>query len=814
MPTRTIKYRKSLHWFEFPGFVLLLAVISPLLMLTTCQSGPSPLTAEVPLHLEDHLDAAVVTGSEAPSDIPEPVEWRFDEPQPDWKPIVPLPPNVKPVKLARAERALRVTLTEENLFGGIYVTLPGWRREDWGEILIRARTSEDVTGIGVGFNLRREPGPESWQRILFQFFSPGVPVIRDGTEQTYVMRADWSIDHWEQWRGPWRELGISFRARKPASIDILSVSVVPKEARFAAAPLGVKTEARDQAYRRTLYTHTSSKLEYRVRVPKAGRLDVGLGVLRDELPVTFRITARPDGQALEHLFQETYSDKEHWGQRSVDLAHLAGKDVTLTLQAAAKLAGTVALWAAPTLSGVRATSKPNVIFYIIDGGDPDYMSVYGYNRRTTPNIHRLAAAGALFEQAYSNSSWTRPSTLSFLTGLQHSAMGGMQNGRNVPPNEVLMIQEHLHKAGYQTASFTSNPNAGTMSSLDRGIDVLREHGTNPTSNSTRDLHADFWEWRDEYPGEPYWVHFQTTDVHAPHNPPTPFAGLYVSPERRKILDDWTRKLKGGANPRSDLFEQLGVDRIAFYNGQRDLYTEAMAHQDYQIGRLVERLKANGEWENTLLIIAADHGADMGALADYAVATLETLPPQWGPMLRRTIPMIFIWPGRIKGGQRFQEPVSMIDMLPTILDLVELPQPEMKQGQSLTPLLLGEPGWEPRPVIFDEFYKSANTGKLRGLIEVVDGRWRASLEINQDTENDNRSPEQRRPVPLLLYDLWNDPNCLKSVHEDHPELVRKYTEFLEAQFEEHQSLAQHFTRGEDSALTAEQLRTLRSLGYIQ
>ena len=130
------------------------------------------------------------------------------------------------------------------------------------------------------------------------------------------------------------------------------------------------------------------------------------------------------------------------------------------------------------------------------------------------------------------------------------------------------------------------------------------------------------------------------------------------------------------------------------------------------------------------------------------------------------------------------------------------------------MLLGKQGWEPRPVIFDEFYEDANTGKLLGRIEVIDGRWGASLEINQDPENDERPQRFRRPVPLLVYDLWNDPYCLKSLHEERPDLVEKYTEFLEAQFEAHQSLAEHFTRSEDSPLTPEQLRTLRSLGYIQ
>ena len=769
-----------------------------------CQSGPAPLTADVPLHLEDHLHAAI-TGSEAPNQSPETIEWRFDEPQPDWKPVAhPRVPDTAPVQIERAKDTLRITLTEANqsgrrrspLAGFVAIEPQDWSQEKWADILVRARTSDKIDGISFG------PGAGSMS-----------PVIRDGSEQTYALPIRSSRDSG-------RELVIGIWASEPASIDISSVSLVPKEAYFTNPPLGVRSAARGQAYRRTLYTHTPSKLEYRVRIPEAGRLDVGLGVLRDDAPVTFRVTARYDGQSLDRLLEKSYSDSGRWTQRSIDLGRLAGKDVTLALEADSDRVGTVALWAAPTLSGARSTNKPNVIFYIIDGAASDYMSAYGYNRRTTPNIERLAAEGALFEQAYSNSSWTRPSTLSFLAGLQHSAMGGLKNNRNVPPDQVPMIHEHLHRAGYQTALLTSNSNAGTMSGLGLGVDVLRERGVEPTSRSTEELHADFWKWRREYPSELYWVHFQTTDVHAPHNPFEPFAGLYISPERRKALDQWTRKL-GLTNywpSFSDLeggFEKAGLDRVAFYNARRDLYAECMAHQDYQIGRLVDRLKARGEWENTLLIIASDHGADAGSI-DFGWLTRETLSPRWQFMSLfrpgiNCIPMIFVWPGRIVPGQRFRDPVSMIDMLPTILDLVGLLQPEVSHGHSLAPLLRGEPGWEPRPVIFDQFDQDVNTGELRGFIEIVDGRWGASLQINPDPD---RPVERQRPVPFLLYDLWNDPNCLKSVHEEHPELVQKYTEFLEAQFEAHQALAQRFTRSEDSPLTPEQLRALQSLGYIQ
>ena len=107
--------------------------------------------------------------------------------------------------------------------------------------------------------------------------------------------------------------------------------------------------------------------------------------------------------------------------------------------------------------------------------------------------------------------------------------------------------------------------------------------------------------------------------------------------------------------------------------------------------------------------------------------------------------------------------------------------------------------------------------LSGVIEVVDGRWGASLEINPEPpeeDEDEEAAERRRPVPLLLYDLWNDPMALWSLHEERPDLVQKYTAFLEEQFQAHLALAQQFTPGEESPLTPEQLRTLRSLGYIR
>jgi hypothetical protein len=127
------------------------------------------------------------------------------------------------------------------------------------------------------------------------------------------------------------------------------------------------------------------------------------------------------------------------------------------------------------------------------------------------------------------------------------------------------------------------------------------------------------------------------------------------------------------------------------------------------------------------------------------------------------------------------------------------------------------------VIFDEFYVDANSGELEGNIEVIDGRWGASLSIeveeeeedDAEAEEDGTEEEQEPERPrLMLYDLWNDPYSLRSVHEERPDLVEKYTKFLEAQWEAHRALAQRFERSGEIPLTPEQLETLQALGYIQ
>jgi len=800
-------------------------------------NGPAPteraLTADVPLHLEEYLALAQIEGSEVPKDLPERLEWRFAKDIKGWKAIVPFKPGIKPLQVSHQNDALRLTLTKENRntwgfrLGVAYVDLPDLNREDWGFIVIGARTKDDITWISPYFNLldKRDDGPG--RQGTFVEGGDTTNVINDGEVHTYLIGTEGSWGN-EPWKGPWKQLGIAVGSndkelddsrKGPISIDIVSVSVIPKEAAYAKLRAGTSWESWGEAGRRVLYTHVPGKLEYDVAIPKKGRLDVGLGLLKKNIPVNFKISARERGAASgpRTLLEETCLGEEPRVQRSLDLSSLSGKTVTLALETEAERPGNIAFWANPTLSSPRATALPNIIFYVIDGAAAESMSVYDYNRRTTPHLERLAAEGAVFENAYSNSAWTWFSVPSFMTSLHNSVLGRNRKKFDPLPEQAVTMAERMHKAGYLTEVLTSNPYCGRLSSLDRGVDFMID--TEPEAERDKDplaasaaLHRHFWEFRDAYPGEPYWVHFQPTDVHRPWRPVAPFTGLFATLEEHRIFNEMTKKMEGLQFQNfTDRIEKAGVDRTLYSQISRKVYDESMAHQDYTIGRLVARLKDRGEWGNTLFIVAADHSSEAAGLP-----LLDPKGPNYpAPLLasqKSHIPMIFVWPGKIPPGRRLSQPVSMIDMLPTILDLAGLPGLEITQGQSLAPLLLGKPGWTHRPIVFDEFDITGNY--FFGSIEVIDGRWGASLSIDNRPDDKKTPWDRARPAPLLIFDVWEDPHAFRSLHEERPDLVEKYSKMLNGIYKEHEALAKKFSRAASVPLTPEQIETLRSLGYLR
>lgn len=368
-----------------------IVIFFSLLILFGC-SGPESdqalLTAELPLHLEEHLDVAKIEGSEIPEDAPKPVEWNFAEPQSDWQQISPFRKEVKSLEQIQTEDALRLVIdenalgffgsTDPNRLGGIiYVNLPYWKREDWEYISIKARTPDKNVLLGAVFNVSYQ------SKNFLDVLGDIVNLEGDNKVHTYIMRADWLRGHWE---GPWKQFGIGLGAERPANIDILSISITPKVAKYTVFPIGVTSEQRNNVSHPSLHMHTPGRLSYRVKIPKEGRLDFGLGVLKDDSPVTFRSTIKHKGKEEEIVFEEAHADEKQWIYRSVDLSSWRNRKVTLALETDAERSGTIAFWANPTIWRKRDDRRPNFIIIVLDALRADHMGTYGYCRNTTPNV--------------------------------------------------------------------------------------------------------------------------------------------------------------------------------------------------------------------------------------------------------------------------------------------------------------------------------------------------------------------------------------------------------------------------------------------
>ena len=486
--------------------------------------------------------------------------------------------------------------------------------------------------------------------------------------------------------------------------------------------------------------------------------------------------------------------------------------------------------------------RPNVLLYVIDGAGADYMSAYGYESDTTPRFEALAREGVLFQHAHSNSAWTKSSTASFMTSLHHSVLGGFADNNDPIPDATVTMAEHFGAAGYRTAVFTTNPFACSLSGLDRGVDMVRDNRAEHNSTSSVELHRDFWAWREVAAPGPWFVHIQTTDVHEPHQPVEPFEGTVVNRAAREQFEQWWDDLHRATGPEMDTvlgrfqerMTRLGIPHKEFFETQQGLYEETMAHADHQLGELVEQLKARGEWEDTVLIVTSDHGHPAGSFSRFGRGLLDPAPPHWEGALagsyRSRVPLLIVWPAGITGNVRRADRVSLIDLLPTVLDLAGLPPATVQQGQSLAPLLTDSEGtWSPRPIVFDQFQEHAPSGQLVGHLEMLEGRWVASLEIMPEsllpayheagtslkTAGGWRAARPHRPTTplLLLYDVGSDPLCVRNVNADYPEKVDTYRTRLLELWEEHKALARTFASDIGQPVTDEQLEALRVLGYI-
>ena len=412
----------------------------------------------------------------------------------------------------------------------------------------------------------------------------------------------------------------------------------------------------------------------------------------------------------------------------------------------------------------------NLIVISVDKLRADHMSLYGYERDTTPRIAAFAERGITFDRARAPWPRTVPSMLSMFTSRPPhitSVMFGSRGHR--VRDEELLLAEIAQQQGLETGAVISNGVLGEASNFGQGFSTYIE--TYKILRGARGFRADTVttvaaRWlRGRAPDRPFflWVHY--VDPHATYAAPPEYSRPFFSDE---LYDPTPLRLnKGEGNFNRGVagkyWRRNGGQRehgwyIANYDGE-------IAFIDREMGRLLHVIEERGFLANSLVIITADHGESLGEHNYF-------FEHGWYPYNATAwVPFVVYWPGVSEPGRRVNYPVGLIDLVPTVVDLMRWKvEAAPFHGRSLLPVLVGE-----RSRVDDYVIVEAGEGGLQKhqfLRSIEDARWKL---IHVPSEGYQR---RMQGSPFELYDMRADPMETASLVTAHPELVDRLSSVLE------------------------------------
>lgn len=404
------------------------------------------------------------------------------------------------------------------------------------------------------------------------------------------------------------------------------------------------------------------------------------------------------------------------------------------------------------LSPAAASTPPNLLLVTFDTTRADHIGCYGAAGAITPNIDRLAQRGVRFARAFSPAPLTLPAHAALLTGRLPREINVRDNALfHLDPAEETLA-ERLHATGYSTGALVAAAVLDRATGIDQGFDFF--------DDQVRVGPKSWFAWQERAASQvidallprldrlkpPFflWVHFY--DPHIPYVPPDRF---------RKMLPD-------------------------------RLYDGEIAFADEQFGRLLNELQRRGWGTNLVVALAGDHGESLGEHGEAAHGVFVYEATQ-------RIPLILAGPG-IPAGKVIDRPVALIDLAPTLLELLGQSGFSRATGRSVAGSwnAATQPATADPPIELESHYPRLAFGwaPLRGLIH-----WPYKFIFGVGPE---------------LYDLARDPQEKQNLAAQLPEKARDYQRELA------QRLGTEWDRppaaGEEAELDLERIERLRSLGY--
>ena len=404
---------------------------------------------------------------------------------------------------------------------------------------------------------------------------------------------------------------------------------------------------------------------------------------------------------------------------------------------------------------------PNVLLVTIDTLRADRLGFYGHTRPTSPSLDAFASGAVVFEAAEASASWTLPALASLITS-EHVSTHGCTNFGSVLDESFATLAERLLAAGYDTACVVSHIYTSTRHGLQQGVvhtdDSYAFPEVDPAQSVTSQVISDKG------------IRFLDQKRASPDRAPW-FLWLHYF------------------DPHEDYVQHAGISADFMTEGERtshqvfgDAYEGEIRYTDQHIGRVFTALEERGFAPNTVVVVVADHGEEFGDHGGLGHG--HTLH---GELVR--VPLVIRAPDIAP--RRVSEVVRVVDVLPTLLELVGLSPPAGIAGESLVPAMRGAPASE-RPA-----FSELDSG-LYHFEALRRGRFKLLR---------SRTDETTR-----LYDVELDPGETEDVSAAHPDVVQALSDELDRLEHAAAERARLFGSSRELSLTPGQSADLEALGY--
>lgn len=616
------------------------------------------------------------------------------------------------------------------------------------------------------------------------------------TQNKDFVTIDVTTEGFAEWSGPLQILALMTEG-KPADgqvVELRSIRFIGQADSFPD-PVGFRRAKLNREIRSSAYAHAPAEIVFpECTIPPNARFSAGLGLVGHNAAagtaageISGEVLIEINGQRRS-VAKQVAASPDAWFELAADLSEFAGAKARLVLKADGKQPTDIAIWGNPTIYESQPDA-PIVILYLVDTLSAQHLDLYGYNRATAPNIAGLAAQGVWFENMRAPSSATVTSVPCLLLGIT-SERHRVVHSSAVAPNELVSMADAMRAAGFATLSAVTNTNAGPRQNMDQGFDTFIDRMTfHWSEGADRTVPIDeIKQFMQRNADLPQFIYVHTAEPHGPYTPPPGFAG--------KFDTGYRGPLKGTYDRKEGFFAAKTPAEIAHIVS---LYDEEVVYADHRFGLFLHMIEEIGLRARANVFLTADHGEEfmqhggwVHGLTLYEECT--------------RVPLVAAGP-LISARGKESATADLLDIMPTLLDMFELPEPYLLSGRSLLPALRTGPDKLANKLAIASSYGMIRANLIHWTL-VENNRWKL---MYGPTDNSFKYPDGKLNR-WWLFDLQTDPSERRSVMIDNEPVARRLVAALLANFHRQRPYdvgAEHDLLKYD----ADQLRELKSLGYI-